>query len=141
MKHTTRKQDAALLLNLFAEATKARKAGERVLAKGGGETTISAIDGDVATLANGERAHISKLRSAPNSKREEIKLSEVEISTHEYESAHGHAPKGRGHWGFFFGNGLSTPWFAPGDILYSEARKLARVEAQRRGVTRVSVAS
>lgn len=228
MKHTTAKQDAAFVLGLLAEATKPRQIGERVLAKGGGETTIAAIDGDLASLANGEQWHVSKLRSAPPfvrvdastilvdlreapawankalmvqeiagkhlsashrftyhtaSEREtfniwlvsrrnlsaeeaqkiakrhvsaklpkvdsersapkspKIKLNEVEISTRDYEFAHGHAPRGRGSWAFYFPDDLRTAWWAPALLLYSEACRHARAEAQRRGVDSVSVAS
>lgn len=228
MKYTTAKQDAALMLHLYAEATKRRQIGDRVLAKGGGETTIAAIDGDLASLANGEQWHVSKLRSAPpfvridestilvdlrdapawankarmvqeiaekhlsasarrftyhTASQEEtlniwlvsrrklsaeealkiakrhvsaklpkadlsrsapkaapkIRLSEVEISTRDYEFAYGHAPRGRGSWAFFFADDLRTPWFAPGSLLYSQACKQARAEAQRRGVDSASV--
>jgi hypothetical protein len=138
MKHTTRKQDAALILRLYGEATKSRQIGERVLAKGGGETTIAAIDGDCATLANGEQWHVSKLRSAPSTAKQ-IKLSDVQIFTNSYEFAHGHKPRGRGSWAFYFGDDASTPWWTPGSLLYSEATKLVRIEAQRRGVTAISV--
>lgn len=140
MKHTTAKQDAAFVLSLLAEATKRRQIGERVQAKGGGETTITAIDGDLASLANGEQWHVSKLRSAPNTA-PKIKLSEVEISTRDYEFTYGHAPRGRGYWAFFFADDLRTPWFAPGSLLYSQACKQARAEAQRRGVDSASVAT
>lgn len=67
-----------------------------------------------------------------------IKRSEVEISTHEYEFAHGRLPRGRGSWAFQMGKAL---WWAQGSHLYSEACRQARVEAQRRGVTFVSVAT
>lgn len=142
MKHTTRQQDAALMLRLYAEATKARQVGERVLAKGGGETTIAALDGDCATLANGEKWHVSKLSSAPSpapSPAKRIKLSDVQIYTNSYELSHGHKPRGRGSWAFHFGDDVETPWWTPGSLLYSKAAQLARIEAQRRGVTAVSV--
>jgi hypothetical protein len=142
MKHTTRRQDAAFILHLYAEATKQRQIGDRVLAKGGGETTITAIEGESATLANGESWHISKLRSAPEIKdtaAKRIKLSDVHIYTNMYELSHGHKPRGRGSWAFHFGDDVNTPWWTPGSLLYSEATKLVRIEAQRRGVTAVAV--
>lgn len=140
MKHTTAKQDAAFVLHSYAEAIKPRQIGDRVLAKGGGETTIAAINGETAALANGEQWHVSKLRSAPEAAAK-IKLSEVEICTRDYEFAHDHAPRGRGCWAFYFENDPRTAWWAPGSLLYSEACRHARAEAQRRGVTSVSVAT
>jgi hypothetical protein len=137
MKHTTGKQEAALMIGLLAEATKPRQIGERVLAKGGGETTIADIAGDCATLANGEQLHVSKLRSAPLAQK--VSLGRIEISTGEYEFNHGAKPRGRGRWAFFFG-GAGEPWWpAGGAMLYSEACAKARVEAQRRGTYQVKL--
>jgi hypothetical protein len=70
-----------------------------------------------------------------------IALSRVEISTSAYQFAHGKEPRGRGSWAFFFSNASEEPWWAPGSLLYSEACQKARAEAQRRGVTRVIVAT
>ena len=63
MKHTTKAQDAAYVLRRLAEATQARRVGERVYSYNGrSETTIAQVDGERVTLANGEQMHISKVR-------------------------------------------------------------------------------
>jgi|WetSurMetagenome_2_1015567.scaffolds.fasta_scaffold1208460_2 hypothetical protein len=64
------------------------------------------------------------------------------ITTTQYEFSHGKRPKGRGYWAFGFMNSpfhprsllkdVGEPWFAPGDILYSEALRMAKEEAKRR---------
>jgi hypothetical protein len=137
MKHTKKKEDAALMLRLHAEATKPRQAGDPVLAKGGGQTTIAAIQGDWASLANGEQCHVSRLRSAPPA--QQISLSRIEISVGEYEFNHGAKPRGRGRWAFYFG-GADAPWWPEGgSMLYSEACAKARVEAKRRGTYQVKL--
>jgi len=64
----------------------------------------------------------------------------VEFSTSMYVLAHGHSPRGRGGWAFYFGND-ETPWFAAGSKTYTEARKEATREAQYRNVSRVVVGS
>jgi preprotein translocase subunit YajC len=60
---TRRQQDALTLLRAYTEATKARAPGDFVYGKGGVKTTIQSVDGDIATLATGEKVHISRLRS------------------------------------------------------------------------------
>lgn len=66
----------------------------------------------------------------------------VEVSTTQYQFAHGKAPRGRGYWAFEFpGQGTNQPWFAPGQQSYSEARRAAVAEANRRGVCFVRVCS
>ena len=66
------------------------------------------------------------------------------IETSQYEWVHGKAPRGRGYWGFTFGSKKiqddSQTWFACGEMLFSEAAKLALAEAQTRGTSIVSVA-
>lgn len=69
-----------------------------------------------------------------------IALSRIRVETSQYEFTHGHAPRGRGSWAFYF-NLQEEPWWAPGSLLYSKARRLALAEAQRRGVYSVTVAT
>ena len=71
------------------------------------------------------------------------KTERVEISTVQFEMAHGHGPRGRGGWGFFFDGADRTEqvWWAPSGSTYVEARRAAVVEARRRGATFVEVAS
>lgn len=61
----------------------------------------------------------------------------------EFLLAHGRRPSGRGYWAFAFGGGSlpgkTAPWFAPGDLAYGAAKKLAAAEAKRRGATVVFV--
>jgi len=71
-------------------------------------------------------------------KRRAIKPNEVEVYAGEYERAHGKKPSGRGTWAFFF-PGDTESWFPPGNTLYTEAKRLAKAEAIRRGQYRCSV--
>jgi hypothetical protein len=63
----------------------------------------------------------------------------VEVSTTQYEFAHGRRPRGRGDWAFFF-DGSSEPFWVC-DVSYSEARQHAVRVARDRQVCRVEVAS
>lgn len=66
----------------------------------------------------------------------------VLVQTFEYEYSHGHLPRGKGQWGFYFGNDRGTIWWASiVSIYYSEAKKLAIAEAKKRGATSIKVAS
>lgn len=69
-----------------------------------------------------------------------IKPRDVECYIGQYVRAHGKNPSGRGLWAFFF-PGDTTPWFTPGAILFTEARRLAKEEAARRGQYRCVVGS
>lgn len=55
----------------------------------------------------------------------------IEFNDSEYRFSHGAAPRGRGSWAFLF-PGAAEPWFTPGSTTFGEAKKLARIEAQRR---------
>lgn len=55
----------------------------------------------------------------------------TKFNTTEFQFSHGHTPRGRGSWAFYFGT--DEPWFAPGSMLYQEAKKMAKQEAKRRG--------
>lgn len=70
----------------------------------------------------------------------QIPLSSIRVSTSQYVFTHGHEPRGRGSWAFYF-NLKEEPWWAPGSLLYSKARQLALREAQKRGVYSVTVAT
>lgn len=74
------------------------------------------------------------------------------VDTSQYELSHGKKPRGIGSWAFMFGrkcrSGFGEVWWAkhPNSgvythILYGEAKRLAQVEAKRRGVTVVYVLS
>jgi len=80
---------------------------------------------EIAPLVLGETRPAPK-RLAP------IKPEHVECYLGEYRRAHGKNPAGLGTWAFKF-PGSSEPWFAPGVILFSEARRLAKTEAAKRG--------
>ena len=67
----------------------------------------------------------------------------VEVSTTQWEFAHGRRPSGRGYWLFQMGDQsrLDELFQVPGLVVFSEARRQAVREAVRRGVHRVSVCS
>ena len=69
----------------------------------------------------------------------------LRFDTSAFFDAHGHAPRGRGSWGFVFGkrdyDDPSEAWFAPRALTFGEAKKLAAVEARARGATLVGVCS
>jgi hypothetical protein len=64
----------------------------------------------------------------------------ISFDTTEYRSSHGAEPRGRGGWAFVFrldGQSLrdytnEEIWWSPGALTLTEAKKLARAEAQRR---------
>ncbi len=63
-RYTTRQQDAAFMMRAIAEANRTWAIGEACLSYNGREeTTVIRIYADIATLANGESMHISKMRS------------------------------------------------------------------------------
>lgn len=53
---------------------------------------------------------------------EAVTLCTMEVYTNEYEFAHGHKPRGRGHW--MFKIGVEEVQFS--NMLYSEAKKEAK---------------
>ena len=62
--------------------------------------------------------------------------SKVQFDNGEWERSNGRSPRGRGSWGFAFGDPYCDPslfWFTPGSTTFTEAKKLARAEAERRG--------
>lgn len=66
----------------------------------------------------------------------------VEFDTREYQFSHGRSPRGRGSWAFFFDRKCQGDAFwTQGSTTYAEAKKQARAEANRRGVTVVYVGS
>jgi hypothetical protein len=77
------------------------------------------------------------------------KGARVEVSTSEYESTHGHKPRGVGTWGFEIGRPMWNaeagrrdvvrPTWIPGDKSYSEARRAAERIARERDVDFVNV--
>ena len=77
-----------------------------------------------------------------------MKNETVTVVTVEFQINHGHLPKGRGSWAFNIPNPYGTEsvlfWARGADglssLLYTEARKIAVQEAQRRGVSFISVA-
>jgi len=67
-----------------------------------------------------------------------ISLSDIYVSSREFELSHGKRPSGRGYWAFRIGSAREPFWIA-GDLPYSEAKKRALQEAQRRGSYEISV--
>lgn len=72
-------------------------------------------------------------------------MTKVAFSTSAYRREHDHEPRGKGSWAFFMGaedGNAEDPnlWWAPGSLTYTEAKKLATIEATNRGVTYVGVA-
>lgn len=68
------------------------------------------------------------------------KRTSVQFDNSEWERSNGRSPRGRGSWGFAFGDADCDPsefWFTPGSTTFGEAKKMARVEAQRRGFSGV----
>lgn len=65
----------------------------------------------------------------------------ITVNTFDYEFSHGRSPRGRGHWAFFFDRRarIEDAYWVEG--YYTEAKRLARLEAQRRGVCEVFVGS
>jgi hypothetical protein len=66
----------------------------------------------------------------------------MDISTSNYEFAHGRKPSGKGYWAFtFWKDGKHNTEFAPGDLTYGAAKRWAIVAAKVLGADRVAVAS
>lgn len=72
-----------------------------------------------------------------------IKRREVEVSTVEYEFAHGRNPRGYGSWAFAFRRGENdlNQLFWVNGATYRDAKKAAITEAIRRGSYEVHVCS
>lgn len=65
MKHTTRKQDAAMLARLLADVRRPWTVGDDCRSYNNqSNTTIVAIINGIVTMANGDTCHVSKVRSA-----------------------------------------------------------------------------
>ena len=62
----------------------------------------------------------------------------IEVSTSEYEFAHGKRPRSDGTWAFFFDR-VTEPFFVNGS--YSEAKRQAIKYAKERGYSRIEVGS
>jgi len=66
----------------------------------------------------------------------------VQFNTVTYEMSHGRKPRGPGYWGFFFGfstQEADQAWFVQAGS-FADAKKKAKVEAERRGLWYVRVA-
>lgn len=64
-RYTSRDEDQAFLLSRLRDIQRAWQVGDACRSYDGqSETTVAGIDGDIVTLANGDRCHITKLRSA-----------------------------------------------------------------------------
>ena len=62
-RFTTRKQDTEFLLKRFADAVRVWAIGDKCLTYDKtAETTVVAVDGDIVTLANGDKLHCSRMR-------------------------------------------------------------------------------
>lgn len=65
-RYTTRREDAAFILQRYAEATQQWNVGDRCLSYDGRTiTTVYRIEGDQITTAQRETMHRSKMRRAP----------------------------------------------------------------------------
>lgn len=62
----------------------------------------------------------------------------VRVETDRYLFAHGRTPRGRGTWAFEVG---AETWWAPANLLFTEAKRLARKHAGSLGHTFVTVAT
>lgn len=67
-----------------------------------------------------------------------LALRDIEFITTEFEMSHGRAPRGYGSWAFEIEGRAETFWHTG---TYAEARRAARVEAQKYGCDRVMVGS
>lgn len=68
-RYTTKKQDAAFIMSRLADAGRHWRVGDPCLTYDmRGETTVSIIDGDIVTLANGDKMHRSKMHSVEHKK-------------------------------------------------------------------------
>ncbi|MBI4028852.1 MAG: hypothetical protein HY376_00580 [Candidatus Blackburnbacteria bacterium] len=65
-----------------------------------------------------------------------------EMNTSQYELVHGKKPRGHGSWAFMFDkktyDDINEVWWT-GSMVYSEAKKIALVEAKRRNASIVYV--
>jgi hypothetical protein len=72
-----------------------------------------------------------------------VSASSVEVSTVDFEFAHGRKPRGHGMWGFYFGfsrrNVVQEPVFFTAS--YAAAKRQAVAAAAARGFTHVEVGS
>ena len=73
-----------------------------------------------------------------------ISLNSISVNTRLYEREYCRAPKGRGVWAFSIGctaayDDVSLAWFSPCSTTYREAVRLAKLEAQSKGVTNIYV--
>lgn len=67
-RYTTRAEDAAFLLDAFADLRRTWKVGDVCRPYRGTEpTTVIKLDGDAVYLANGESLHVSRMRSVKES--------------------------------------------------------------------------
>ena len=79
-------------------------------------------------------------------KESRISLNQIEVNTVSYRWAHGHLPKGKGNWAFAIGNKKEAEEnpdkvFWVNYSLFSDAVKVAKREAQKKGVTTIYVLS
>ena len=67
-----------------------------------------------------------------NNKRQKLV---VRFDNRDFERSHMRQPRGRGSWAFGFGcvpDDVRDAWFTPGCTTFTQAKKLARQEAERR---------
>lgn len=67
-----------------------------------------------------------------------MQAQSVQVSTTQYEFAHGRRPRGDGSWAFFFGAEVDARWYQGS---YREARRQAVRDAVSMGVGYVRVGS
>ena len=67
-------------------------------------------------------------------------INAIPVLTSQYRGAHGHPPRGWGLWAFYLSN-AAAPTFAPGSMMYSEAKRWAQAQAIAAGRDYIQVAS
>lgn len=70
-------------------------------------------------------------------------MATIEVSTSQYEFAHGRRPAGRGYWAFFFDGqtDVNQAFFSGRAQLYSQALKDAKAYAKEHGHTSITIGS
>ena len=65
-RFTTRLEDARFMASRLRDAIRPWKSGDRCLSYDGrAVTSVRLVEAEIATLANGDTCHVSKIRSVP----------------------------------------------------------------------------
>ena len=99
---------------------------------------LSLWSSDGKMLATMSRKHGLRAIGQPSYRR----ASEVDVSTCEFEFAHGRLPRGSGSWAFFpRGDHRMEACVWINGLMYGEARRLAQQIAAARGIDAIEVGS